>query len=306
MQSVVFGPVISRRFGVSLGVDLSPSVKQCNFDCLYCELEGKKAQNQMKEVLDLETLIQSVISSLKKNPKIDVLTITANGEPTLYPYLYDFIKTIKPNLPQEVSSLILSNGSKFGDEEVQKALHLFDIVKFSLDGVDKKSFERIDRPYRDIRIEDLLSGIERFASIYKGELVAEVLLVEGINDGIENIRSIVEFLKRIEIDRVDLGTIDRPPAYDANPLSYKRLLEIAKEFEGLYVSLPYRKENVNLVHQKYSKKDLIDLIARRPISVIEASNLFEDKALSYLEEFLFDKKIFIKKVANLEFYTIKD
>ncbi|PAF48529.1 hypothetical protein BKH46_01090 [Helicobacter sp. 12S02634-8] len=305
MENIVFGPVISRRFGLSLGVDLSPSAKQCNFDCLYCELEGKRAMAKMEEVLELEVLVQSVLKALRQNPKIDVLTITANGEPTLYPYLFEFMEAIKPYVPSNVATLILSNGSRFGHKEVQRALCLFDIVKFSLDGADTESFLRVDRPHRDISLGGILEGIRDFAKIYHGELVAEVLLVEGVNDTASNIQSIVKFLQQISVSRIDLGTIDRPPAHKANALSYEQLSMIAREFEGMYVSLPLRKQDMDFMGLAYSKEALIEFIARRPVSVSEALILFEKATLERLEILLHEGKISRKKVANLEFYTLK-
>ncbi|PAF43966.1 radical SAM protein [Helicobacter sp. 11S02596-1] len=305
MKNIVFGPVISRRFGISLGVDLSPTLKQCNFDCLYCELEGKKAQGQMAEVLDIDVLIQSVLEALLKHPKIDVLTITANGEPTLYPYLYELISAIKPHIPKGVSTLILSNGSRFGEMSVQKALHLFDIVKFSLDGAISKSFLRVDRPHKNISLEALLEGIKSFGSVYSGKLVAEILLVKGVNDSLENINAIATFLRQINVARVDLGTIDRPPAYKASALSNSELHEIAKRFDGLYVSLPFRKNDPNITAKSYEMPELLDLIARRPMSVSEAPILLDTKTLQLAEKLVGEKKLFIKNVANLAFYTTK-
>lgn len=305
MSKIVFGPVISRRFGVSLGVDLSPSGKQCNFDCLYCELVGKKAQEKMQEVLKLEDLIESVKIALLEHPNIDVLTITANGEPTLYPFLYEFMSKIKTFIPKGISTLILSNGSRFGIASVQRALELFDIVKFSLDGADEDSFRRVDRPYKNISLNELLDGIRDFASKYKGELVAEILLVDGINDKPKNIKSLYNFLKDIPIDRIDLGSVDRPPAYDVEAISFERLNEIAKEFEGMFVSLPSRKESLPSINQKYSKEDLLDFIARRPVSISECEGLFDKQTLLILQDLRTQGLIKIKKVANLEFYTTK-
>ena len=85
MQHLIFGPIISRRFGYSLGVDLSPSTKQCNFDCLYCELKGAKTQDSMREVIPVYEYVDTILRYFRTHPdqKIDVLTFTANGEPTL-------------------------------------------------------------------------------------------------------------------------------------------------------------------------------------------------------------------------------
>ena len=103
-MNIIFGPVQSRRFGKSLGVDLSPNRKQCNFDCVYCELRGAKSVAQMSDIVPLDLLISETKSALELHKNIDVLTITANGEPTLYPHLADFIATIKPFLPSSKKS----------------------------------------------------------------------------------------------------------------------------------------------------------------------------------------------------------
>ena len=90
-NSIIFGPIPSRRFGISLGIDLSPSKKQCNFDCLYCELEGAKTVDKMDTFPSVDEIIKAIKESFKNHPKIDVITITCNGEPTLYPKLSDLI-----------------------------------------------------------------------------------------------------------------------------------------------------------------------------------------------------------------------
>lgn len=305
-QNIVFGPVFSRRFGVSLGVDLSPNAKQCNFDCLYCELVGQKAQEKMIEVLPLKQILKSIQTKLVCNPNINVLTITANGEPTLYPYLYELIKGIKSFMPKNVSTLILSNGSRFGEAKVQKALKLFDIVKFSLDGAENKSFTRVDRPYKGISLEALLAGIEDFSKNFSGELVAEVLLVEGINDSLENIKSIVKFLHKVRVSRIDLGSVDRPPAYsNARAINFDRLSEIARLFEGMFVSLPKRSQDQLALNQTHSKKELLKLISTRPVSIIEAPMLFDKKTLHTIDELIAEGRVFIRRVANLDFFTTK-
>lgn len=305
-QNIVFGPVFSRRFGVSLGVDLSPSGKQCNFDCLYCELIGQKAQERMSTVLPLKEVLESIQTKLICNPSVNVLTITANGEPTLYPHLYELIKEIKLFVPKDISTLILSNGSRFGEIKVQRALRLFDIVKFSLDGAENKSFIRVDRPYRGISLEALLAGIEDFSKDFNGELVAEVLLVKGVNDSLENIREIAKFLHKVGVDRIDLGSVDRPPAYSsARAIDFDTLSEIAKLFEGMFVSLPKRSQDQTILNQNHSKEELLKLISTRPVSVIEAPMLFNKETLNEIEMLMTEGKVFVRRVANLEFYTTK-
>ena len=235
---IIFGPVLSRRFGRSLGVDLSPSIKQCNFDCVYCELYKAKPVDFMSEVVPYTQILEAIKSGLEAHKDICVLTFTATGEPTLYPQLYELISATKPLLPPHIKTLILSNGSRF--QAQKKALELFDIVKFSIDAAILGDFRKIDRPSKALSLPSILRGIEDFSASFRGELVAEVLLVEGHNDSEENLRSIAEFLRHIRISRVDLGSIDRPSAYQIKSVSEEKLAWASKFFAGLNLSLPKR------------------------------------------------------------------
>ncbi|WQZ93318.1 radical SAM protein [Helicobacter pylori] len=301
---VVFGPVLSRRFGKSLGVDLSPSKKQCNYNCIYCELGKAKPIERMEEVIKVETLINAIQNALNNlATPIDVLTITANGEPTLYPHLLELIQSVKPFL-KGVKTLILSNGSLSYEPKVQQALKEFDIVKFSLDAIDLKAFERVDKPYSK-DIDKILEGILSFSQIYQGQLVAEVLLIKGVNDSANNLKRIADFLKKINIARVDLSTIDRPSSFKAPKLSEDELLKCSLFFEGLCVSLPKR----TATQADQAKKliscgidELLALISRRPLSAEEAPLILDPNAFKHLETLLNHKQITIKKVGSLEFY----
>lgn len=240
---IIFGPVLSRRFGRSLGVDLSPSTKQCNFDCVYCELYKAKPMESMREVFPYQRILREIETALKSHQDISVLTFTATGEPTLYPQLYELITATKPLLPPHIKTLILSNGSRFYEQK--KALQHFDIVKFSLDAGILSAFKKIDRPSHLLSLENILKGIEDFSAEYGGKLVAEVLLVEGHNDSEENLRAIADFLGRVKISRVDLGSIDRPSAYQVKSVSEEKLLWASQFFANLNLSLPKRNQIQN-------------------------------------------------------------
>ncbi|WQX25032.1 radical SAM protein [Helicobacter pylori] len=301
---VVFGPVLSRRFGKSLGVDLSSSKKQCNYNCIYCELGKAKPIERMEEVIKVETLISAIQNALNNlTTPIDVLTITANGEPTLYPHLLELIQSVKPFL-KGVKTLILSNGSLFYEPKVQQALKEFDIVKFSLDAIDLKAFERVDKPYSK-DINKILEGILSFSQIYQGQLVAEVLLIKGVNDSANNLKLIADFLKKINTARVDLSTIDRPSSFKAPKLSEDELLKCSLFFEGLCVSLPKRSTDQADQAKKLiscGMDELLALISRRPLSAEEAPLILDLNTFKHLETLLNHKQITTKKVGSLEFY----
>lgn len=306
MQKIVFGPIFSRRFGLSLGVDLSPAFKQCNFDCLYCELGKAKTSQQMYEVVSLEDVLNEIQKGLKQHPKIDVLSITASGEPTLYPFLLELSCALRELVGNQCKTLILSNGSRFGDKKVKEALKHFDIVKFSLDCVSEKCFKKLDRPHKNLILSEILMGIEEFAKEFCGELVAEVLILKNINDCLEEMTKIAEFLKKIGVSRVDLGSIDRPPAYKVEGVTQNVLEQLSEAFGGLCVSIPQRKEIYSLPMQKLNhKEELLEILARRPIAENEFPMLFSEDSLVYAKELLNEEKICVKTVANMKFFALK-
>ena len=306
-KNIIFGPIFSRRFGKSLGIDLSPQSKQCNFDCLYCELEGKRAMENMQEVIEVNTIIEALFSHISAD--LDVLTITANGEPTLYPHLFELISKIKGLIPPKIKTLILSNGSNFGDPKIQKALKLFDIVKFSLDAGNEKEFLRIDRPHKHIDLENIKAGILDFSTQFRGELVAEVLFVKDVNDGESNILALCDFFASLpRLSRIDLSTIDRPPAYPKEPISYDRLQNIGAFFQkrlNIPINIPQRKSPETL-KQNLDSTELYNLIKRRPIEFFEAKEMFSENTLETLEYLIKEHKIFLQKTNNLFFYTAKE
>lgn len=303
MQNIIFGPIHSRRFGISLGIDLSPFQKQCNFDCLYCELGGAKSVERMQEVVSVEQILSSLLEVLSTHPSLDVITISANGEPTLYPHLYELITQIKHHIKGRYKTLILSNGSLFGKAEVQKALREFDIVKFSFDCFSPQCFKKLDRPNKSLDIETIKQGILEFASSFEGELVAEVLVIKNLNDNLEEMQSIAGFLREVGVDRVDLGTLDRPPAYAIEGVSPQRLQELSSAFEGQCVSIPYRSEAHISQKPRLEREDILELLKKRPISTEEFSTLFE--GIELCEEMLKNGEIMIKKVANMKFFAPK-
>ncbi|TSA87004.1 radical SAM protein [Helicobacter mehlei] len=298
---IVFGPLRSRRFGWSLGIDLSGAIKQCNFDCIYCELAKAKPIDRMYTILPLEMIVQAVQEALANCPvRLDVLTTTANGEPTLYPHLLDLICALKPLTPPHTQTLILSNGSLFGKPEVQRALHHYDIVKFSLDATLSPVFKKIDRPSKNLCLESILEGILDFANQYSGMLVAEVLVVQGVNDAPEHIQALVSFLQQVKnLARVDLSTIDRPPSYKVQPTSHAQLLQLATHFENLPLSLPSRTTPPQMPHLHLTPSAFLELLKRRPLSVEESLHYMPKSAL---DDLLAHHAIILRKVGLVDFY----
>ena len=301
MNSIIFGPVPSRRFGISLGVDLSPTLKQCNFDCLYCELDPAKTVAKQSDIIAVEDIIKAVKEALKTHTNIDVITLTANGEPTLYPYLNQLIDEID-KIKGNTKTLILSNGANIYQKEIQKTLSKIDIVKLSLDCVSEKCFKKLDRVDSSVDTSKIVDGMITFRKLHKWQLITETLFVKTLNDTPNEYMKIYEALQKIKPDRVDIGTIDRPPAYNVTPVSYNTLLEIANSFEGLPVTIAHRDKSVQKI--EYNENDIISLIKRRPLTKDDIEHLFTDNSKQILQKLLKKKLLKETKNNNVIFFTI--
>lgn len=298
-NSIIFGPIPSRRFGISLGIDLSPSKKQCNFDCLYCELEGAKTVDKMDTFPSVDEIIKAIKESFKNHPKIDVITITCNGEPTLYPKLSELIDEIN-KIKGETKTLILSNGSTIYKKEIFEALLKIDIVKLSLDCVSEKCFKKLDRQNKSVEIEKIVPSMIEFSQKTKKDFVLEVLFVKDINDKDEEIELLFNAVKQINPKRIDIGTIDRPPAYKVNPISYKFLEDVANKFEGLNVNIVFKNRLKQII--SYNKEEILSMINRRPLTIEDIENMFDSQSKIFLEELIRNEEIGLVDNAGIKFY----
>lgn len=298
-MKTIFGPINSRRFGSSLGIDLSPALKQCNFDCLYCELAPSVTTTSQTNVVEVSTIINELKEHL--HDKIDVITITANGEPTLYPYLDELIDEIN-KIKNSTQTLILTNSATLVDEKVFNSLLKLDQVKLSLDGVSEDVFKKIDRPHPSIKIENIVQKVIEFSKVYKGKLFIEILFVHGINDTKDEIKKLNEVLLKIHVTRVDIGTIDRPPAYNVCGISYKELHDASLLFDS---SLPIHiasRVHAEPNNSKYDNEDILNTLDKRPLTMEDIDLLFDDESKKRFEILLLESKIIKKRVGNLEFF----
>ena len=298
-NSIIFGPIPSRRFGISLGVDLSPSKKQCNFDCLYCELEGAKTVDKMDTNPSIVEIINAIKESFDKHPKIDVITLTANGEPTLYPNLNELIDEIN-KIKGDTKTLILSNGSTIYKKEIYDALLKIDTVKLSLDCVSEKCFKKLDRVNKNVEIEKIIPSMVNFSIETKNDFVLEILFVKDLNDKEDEIVLLYDALKKINPKRVDIGTIDRPPAYDVKPVSYEFLESVADRFENINTNIIYKNRPKSI--QYYDKDEIKSMLKRRPLTKEDIQNMFDEESKLILNDLLENKFISLVNSSGVEFY----
>ncbi len=297
----IFGPVNSRRFGTSLGIDLSPDTKSCNYDCIYCELQGAKPVKEIKNPPKVKDIINEVKSYLDKNDKIDVITITSNGEPTLYKELDTLVDELNL-IKKDKRLLILSNGSTICDKEIKKTLKKIDIVKLSLDCATQKCFKKIDRALDGIDIAKLSNCMIDFKKEFHNKFIIEILIVQGINDKNDEIKKINDILQLIKPDRVDMGTIDRPPAYQVKPISQDRLIELSTLIKNIPVSIIYK--NRPKIKQDFNKDEIISLLSHRPQSQFDIDTFFSENSKKILKKLIAEKKVYKTIIAGVMFYRV--
>ncbi|EAH4976466.1 radical SAM protein [Campylobacter coli] len=298
-MKILFGPINSRRFGRSLGIDLSPSKKQCNFNCVYCELEAQKPQEKQDEIVSVEEIILEVQGALEKNVPFDFLTLTANGEPSLYPHLDELISSLR-KIAKDKKLLILSNGTVVLDQDKFNTLLKLDVVKFSLDSAISKTFYRIDRALKNINLEKMIEKMAEFKTQFKGDLVMEILVVKDLNDNEEEFIALNQALAKIAPLRVDLSTIDRPPAYAVKKISEERLLELSKLITSTPVLLPkrhYEGEKLN-----FNEEELLKMLHLRSQSEIDIENKLDKTSQLLLDKLIKEEKIKILNLAGVKFY----
>lgn len=298
-MAIVFGPVASRRFGSSLGIDLSPAQKCCNYDCLYCELAKAKVMDFVINPPSISEIINELNAAIARFGATDVITLTANGEPTLYPNLKELISQINA-IKSTQKSLILSNGSAVFYPERLNALKELDIVKFSLDSAILSTFRRIDRSIKNYNINEMIEKMAQFSQDFKGELVLEVLVVAGLNDSETEFNALNNAFLKIKPARVDISNIDRPPAHNASGISYERLNEL-KELITAAPALIACKTPLNAPKQ-LNQNELLKLLKMRPQSECDVANNFSDDTKKLLENLLKNGKIYTQKLAGAVFY----
>jgi wyosine [tRNA(Phe)-imidazoG37] synthetase (radical SAM superfamily) len=223
----VFGPVVSRRLGRSLGVDVVP-FKTCTYDCIYCQL-GRTTHRtiERREYVPLEAALDELRRKCAAGLAADHITIAGSGEPTLYTRLGDLIAGIKATTSVPVA--VLTNGSLLWDREVQDALLRADVVIPSLDAGDAAMFDRVNRPCPGIPFDKMVEGLVAFRDRYTGQIWLEVFLLKGITGTDAEVRKLIPHIRAIRPDRVQLNSLARPASgTDLEPPCYADMERFAR------------------------------------------------------------------------------
>lgn len=201
----IYGPVRSRRLGLSLGLSLTP-YKVCSFDCVYCQVgTTTELTRERKEYIPIQEILDELKSWLENNKEqLDYITLSGQGEPTLNIKIGELISQIKKLSSASVA--VITNGSLLIDPQVRTALKEADLIVPSLDAVVPKVFQAIDRPAQEINVEGLIQALVDLRREYSGKIWLEVMLVRGVNDDLRYIKKLKEAIERINPDLVQLNS----------------------------------------------------------------------------------------------------
>jgi wyosine [tRNA(Phe)-imidazoG37] synthetase (radical SAM superfamily) len=261
----IYGPVPSRRLGFSLGVDILP-FKTCSFNCIYCQLgPTRRKLGRRGSFVPVKEVVRQVGKAIKKTGRIDSITFSGSGEPTLHTGLGRMIREIKKitNIPVTV----LTNSSLLGRPAVRRALRAADRIVPSLDAARPAVFRRINRPHPSLSLRRIIDGLAAFRREYKGQIWLEVMLVKGVNDSAPHIRALKKALDRIRPDKVQLNTVVRPPSEPrARPLSAHEMAAICRQLGPPCEVVASFRGRASAIRLKNAPLRVLAMVRRRPVT----------------------------------------
>lgn len=268
-EKYLFGPVPSRRLGLSLGVDIVP-LKTCTQNCLYCQL-GKDSPQllERKAYVPIDAVIDEIKARIARGLRADHITISGSGEPTLHSQLgllIDRIRTIT-----SIPVAIITNGSLLHLPDVRNACCNADVVLPSLDAGDEQTFQKINQPHPNLKFSDLVDGLCLFRKEYKGQIWLEVFFCQSINTDARSIEHIADIIASIKPDKVQLNTAVRPTAHKSaiavSPENLQKIAEILGHNAEVIADFPHSNSDLSAPSDPNQLKSILLLLHRRPCSL---------------------------------------
>jgi len=306
----IFGPVPSRRLGISLGVDVIP-LKTCTFDCVYCQLGVTKNKtvdrqafvskanvlNELKEIID------------KEANRIDFVTFSGSGEPTLNSEIGEMIEQVKAftNIPIAV----LTNGSLLYRYDVRKDLCKADLVVPSFDAITEDTFLRVNRPHKSINLGMIIEGLRIFSQEFQGKIWLEIMLVKNVNDDIDELKCLADQLMDVNLNKIHLNTVIRPPAEEfALSLTREELIDMANLFdERVEIVADFDKIVEKRIHANGGviEDQIISFLKRRPGTVDDMSGslgIHINEVIKYVNHLIENDLIKQTRINNRWYYRV--
>lgn len=313
-KMIAFGPVPSRRLGHSLGINNIPP-KICTYSCSYCQigrtLKMKVERSAFYKPEDIfNDVAKKVKETIRKGAIVDYLTFVSDGEPTLDINIgkeIDMLKTLG------IKIAVITNASLIWKEDVRDDLYKADWVSLKIDAVSKHVWYKIDRPHRFFQLDKILKGILKFANTYKGELATETMLVQGINDNIDELKKIAQFISKIKNKKSYISIPIRPPAEKwVNPSTEETINKAYQLFREYSIDVEYLigYEGNAFAFTGNFEEDLLSITSVHPMREDAVNELLKKAQANWsivqklinknklLEVIYKDKKYYIRKLRD--------
>jgi len=275
MYDHLFGPVPSRRLGISLGVDLVP-MKVCSLNCIYCEC-GPTTHLTVKreEYVPVKAVERELSDFFARHPRPDYVTFSGSGEPTLNSGINEVMSRIK-SMDAAIPVAVLTNGTLLSRQDVVEDIVDADLVLPSLDAATDQVFKSINRPHPELRVDTIIEGLVEFRRQFQGQIWLEVLIVPGLNDREEELSALKSAIENIEPERIQLNTLDRPGTVSGIRAATREELERILEFWQL--------ENAEIIAKAEERKKtgafrrdvesaVLETIIRRPCTLEDLTKI---------------------------------
>ena len=314
-HTFLFGPVPSRRLGISLGVDLVP-YKTCTMDCIYCESgPTTNLTLERQEFFPLSDVLAELGTYLDTEPELDFVTFSGAGEPTLYSEIGSVIRFIKDKYPHYKVAL-LTNGMLLADQKTFDDVKSVDLIVPSLDAADEATFKKINRPSNDFDFSSLIEALKKFHELSDAQFILEIFIVPGVNNTPEALSGFADAVEYIHPDKVQLNSLDRPGTEAWVPKMTEEEMQKVKQAIQGSVPIEVVGKFIPSVVAKFADSDnknidqkILDLIARRPATVDDftASTGHPEETIRKVINRLIHKGLVVsEKRERGEFFRIKN
>ena len=306
---IAFGPVTSRRLGLSLGINNIVSRKVCSYSCIYCQIgETQHMSTDQGTFYDPENLIKNVeehLSMLDEFHRPDYFTFVSNGEPTLDKNLGEEIRMLKKF---KIPIAVITNASLLHNEKVRGNLMEADWVSVKVDTADEPTWRKTNRPCSGIKLDKILEGIAKFASVYKGMLHTETMLINNYNDSSEQVKQTALFISEINPDTAYLSIPTRPPAIkDVKPTTEKTIAMAWQIFSnaGITTELLTGFEGTDTGITGNAFEDILNITAVHPLREDTMKELLkkENTDMAVVESLEFLRLIKKTKYKGMNYYV---
>lgn len=308
--NTIFGPVPSRRLGISLGVDLVP-MKTCSLNCIYCECgESNHLTIKRREYVSFVAVKEELKHYFEHNPRPDYITFSGSGEPTLNSKIGDILQFIIKYI-KDIPVALLTNGTLFYQKQVREDIKHSTVVIPSLDAATENIFRTVNRPSPRLHVDTIIDGFIQFRKEYRGQIWLEVFIVPGINNTEKELTALKHAIEKIKPDQIQLNTMDRPGTVSTVRAATQRELEDVIDFwkienVSIIADAPERKEL--LAYRQDIESAILGTISRRPCTLTDLSKILGlqiNEVNKYLDVLEADGKLKVVKQKRGFFYQLQ-